>query len=188
MAFCPNCGASVEGRFCAKCGANVGGAAGASAPAGSAPDASQQQWGSAGAAPPPPGAQPYGSQQYGPPGATPHSAQAGGLGQNVAGALAYVLGVITGIIFLVLAPHNQNRFVRFHALQSIFLHLVWIAFWIMYGIIAAMLPWSLMFLSGIIWTIVAFGGLVLWIICIIKAFNNQMFKIPVIGDFAEKQA
>ena len=184
MAFCPNCGAAVEGRFCAKCGASVGAADA------SAPPAPQQSWGNPGAAP---GAQPYGGQQYTPPGATPHGvppsgAQAGGLTQNVAGALAYILGLITGIIFLVLAPYNQNRFVRFHAFQSIFLHGAWIAFWIVNMVLTAMLPWSLMIISSLFSMLIAVGGLVLWIFCMVKAYNNEMFKIPVLGDLAEKQA
>lgn len=183
MAFCPNCGAAVEGRFCAKCGASMGNATGTAAPG-----ASQQQWGTAGATPPPASSQPYGGQQYPPPGATPHSAQAGGLTQNVAGALAYVLGLITGIVFLVLAPYNQNRFVRFHAFQSIFLHGAWIVFWIVNMVITAMLPITLMVISSLLSLVIALGGLVLWIFCIIKAYNNEMFKIPVLGDLAEKQA
>ena len=108
--------------------------------------------------------------------------------QNVAAALAYVLGLITGIIFLVLAPYNQNRFVRFHAFQSIFLHVAWIAFWIVNMILTAMLPLTLMVVSSLLSLVVALGGLILWIFCIVKAYNNESFKIPVIGDLAEKQA
>src|SRR4051812_42911023 len=102
MAFCPNCGAQAEGRFCAKCGnaMPVATGSGAGQPSGSA-------YGT-GVAP--------GSQ----------SVQAAGMTDNVAGALCYVLGVITGILFLVLAPYNQNKFVRFHAFQAIFFHLAFI--------------------------------------------------------------
>lgn len=184
MVFCSNCGASVEGRFCAKCGTPV-----AAAPAGTPTSG-------ASATPPPPpynppGAQPYGGQQYTPPGAQPYSqgpATAGGISENVAGALCYVLGLITGILFLVLAPYNQSKFVRFHAFQSIFLHGAWIVFWIVVTMISMMLPWSLSILSSLLWLAISLGGLVLWIICMVKAFNHDRFKVPVIGDMAEKQA
>jgi hypothetical protein len=59
---------------------------------------------------------------FAPPPVTP-SAQSQGMTQNVASALCYLVGLITGIIFLVIAPYNQNKVVRFQAFQSIFLHL-----------------------------------------------------------------
>ena len=86
MAFCPTCGAPVDGRFCAKCGtpaaANTQSAAGSPQPS-------------------------YSSHH-----------PSVGLTDNVAAALCYALGLITGILFLVLAPYNQNRTIRFHAFQS----------------------------------------------------------------------
>jgi uncharacterized membrane protein len=179
MAFCPNCGAAVDGRFCAKCGTAIA-ETGSSA---SSTTGTQQQY------TPPPGAQPYGGQQYTPPGAEPYQApQSTGMSQNVAGALAYILGLITGIVFLVLAPYNQNKFVRFHAFQSIFLHVAWIVLWIIDTIITTMLPWSLMIISSLLWLVIALGGLAVWIFCMVKAYNNEMFKLPVIGDIAAKQA
>src|ERR1700676_1184930 len=95
MAFCSNCGAEVQGRFCAKCGTPA----------------------AAAAAPPPPPPQ---SAPIPPPAAAP---QAAGLEENMACALCYLLGLLTGILFLVLEPYNKNRLIRFHAFQSIFLHL-----------------------------------------------------------------
>jgi uncharacterized membrane protein len=160
MAFCANCGAEVQGRFCAKCGTPL--SATGSAETGSTA--------------PPPGAQPY------------TSTQTGGLTENVAGALCYVIGLITGIIFLALAPYNQNKFVRFHAFQSIFLHAAWIAFWIIHTILAMMMPYSILVLSSLLWLVIGLGGLVIWIVCIIKAYNRERFKLPIIGDLAEKQA
>ena len=115
MAFCPNCGAQTTGTFCANCGTNVAASAGATgSTAGSA----------AGSAYVPPGPPPVG---------------AAGLSENVAGALCYLFGLITGIIFLVIAPYNQNKFVRFHAFQSIFAHLAVIVFWIAYSIVGSIL-------------------------------------------------
>ncbi|HUS06453.1 MAG TPA: DUF4870 domain-containing protein [Bryobacteraceae bacterium] len=168
MAFCPNCGAAVEGKFCAKCGAVVG----AGGPSASAP---------------PPGAQAYSQQP--PAGAQPYAQpQATGMSDNVAGALCYVLGLITGILFLVLAPYNQSKFVRFHAFQSIFFHIAWIVFWIVLTIVGMAMPWSLHILITLFSLLLSLGGLLVWILLIVKAYQNDRFKIPVIGDLAEKQA
>ena len=132
-----------------------------------------------GAAPsaPPPGAQPY---NMGP--------AAGGMTENLAGALCYILGLLTGILFLVLAPYNQSKFVRFHAFQAIFFHVAWIGLWIVEMIISIALPWGLHILSSLIWLGIALGGLCLWLFLMYKAYSNEKFKLPIIGDLAEKQA
>jgi hypothetical protein len=57
-----------------------------------------------------------------PPPTSASAASASGISENAAAALCYLLGLITGVIFLVLAPYNQNRTVRFNAFQSIFFH------------------------------------------------------------------
>ncbi len=122
-----------------------------------------------------------------PPAAAP-SAQAGGLTENVAGALCYAVGLITGILFLALAPYNKSKFVRFHAFQSIFLHVAWIAFWIVDTIVMIVLPSVFWSLNGLLWVVVSLAGLAAWIFCIVKAYNHERFKLPIIGDLAEKQA
>ena len=116
------------------------------------------------------------------PGPPPGPAASGGLTENVAGALAYLLGVITGILFLVLAPYNQSKFVRFHAFQAIFVHLAFIIIWIAVG---AILPWQL---SLVLSPIIGLAGLVLWLFLMWKAYQNERFKVPFVGDLAEKQA
>jgi len=105
-----------------------------------------------------------------------------GLAENLACALCYLLGFVTGILFLVLAPYNQNKTIRFHAFQSIFLHVAFIVFWILAGMI---LPWSV---SVILSPILGLAGVVLWVFVMWKAYQNQKLKLPVIGDLAEKQA
>jgi uncharacterized membrane protein len=107
---------------------------------------------------------------------------------NVAGALCYVLGLITGIIFLALAPYNQNRFVRFHAFQAIFFHVAWIALWIVRLALAFVLPWGMSLLLSLFMLLIWLGGLACWIFLIVKAYNGERFKLPIIGDIAEKQA
>lgn len=172
MAFCANCGAAVEGRFCQKCGAAVA-AAGAG--------------GTSESAAPPPAAAPA---TPGAPGAAPVAA-ATGMTDNAAGALSYLLGLITGILFLVLAPYNQNRTVRFHAFQSIFLNIAWIIAWIILTIISTVL-FTLPVLGAMLSILLHFalwiGGLIVWLYLMFKTYNGEKIVLPVIGPMAEKQA
>jgi uncharacterized membrane protein len=108
-----------------------------------------------------------------------------GLTDNVAGALAYVT-IIPAIVFLVLEPYNRRRFIRFHAFQSIFFAIAWIVLWIILRIIVLVpfLGWG----TVLLWPLVSLAGLIIWLILVLKAYQGQMFKLPVIGDMAEKQA
>jgi uncharacterized membrane protein len=108
-----------------------------------------------------------------------------GLSDNAAGGLAYVT-IIPAIVFLIVAPFNKNSYVRFHSWQSIFLFIAWFVIEIAL-IVLHMLPFIGWF-TWILRPLVALGLFILWIICLIKAFNGERFKIPFIGDLAEKQA
>jgi uncharacterized membrane protein len=117
-------------------------------------------------------------------GVTPGPA-ATGMTDNAASALCYVLGLITGILFLVLAPYNQNKIIRFHAFQSIFLNVAWVVFWIVFNIIfAALHIFSLLFLTPLI----GLAFFVLWIYMIISAYQGKTVVLPVIGPIAQAQA
>ncbi len=119
------------------------------------------------------------------PAAQPVAASAGGLTDNVAGMLAYVT-FIPAIIFLVIEPYNKSRFVRFHAFQSIFLAVAMIAISIALSVFSfiPILGLMLLPLHLLIWL----GFFALWIVLLIKANSGQMWKLPFIGDMAEKQA
>jgi uncharacterized membrane protein len=101
-----------------------------------------------------------------------------GLTDNSAGALAYVT-IIPAIIFLVAAPYNTNSYIKFHAWQSIFLNISFFAVAVI-GIIP-ILGWIIFFLGFL-------ALFVAWIICVLKALKGERFKLPVIGNLAEKQA
>ena len=101
-----------------------------------------------------------------------------GLTDNSAGGLAYVT-IIPAIIFLVVAPYNQKPFIRFHAWQSIFLNIIAI---VLSFINIIPLLGQLIFLVGMLILFVA------WIIVLLKALKGERFKLPLIGDLAEKQA
>jgi uncharacterized membrane protein len=100
-----------------------------------------------------------------------------GLEENIAGLLCYVLGWITGIVFLVL--EKESKFVKFHAMQSIatFLPLTVIV-WII-----GLIP----FIGWIIAPLIGLLSLILWLILMFKAYQGEMYKLPIVGDFAEKQ-
>jgi uncharacterized membrane protein len=114
-----------------------------------------------------------------------------GLADNVAGMLAYVT-FIPAIIFLVMEPYNRSRFIRFHAFQSIFLWVAWFATWVVLAILSmvvgTILPILGHLLGFIMMMVVGLGFFLLWIVLLLKANQKQMFKLPVIGDMAEKQA
>jgi uncharacterized membrane protein len=120
------------------------------------------------------------------------------LEENIAGVLCYLIFWITGIIFLIL--EKKNKTVRFHALQSILTFIpLWIIAWIIgwlgapkwtygygpYGIggFDAGIP-ALSYLSWIIWII----SIILWLILMLKTYQGEKFKLPIIGDIAEKNA
>lgn len=112
-------------------------------------------------------------------------AQQPGLSDSATCGLAYIT-FIPAIIFLATAPYNQNANVRFHSWQSIFLTIAYVA--IRIGlIILGHIPFIGLLLIPVS-LLVGLGFFVLWLIVMIKAFNGQRFKIPVVGDFAEKQA
>lgn len=110
--------------------------------------------------------------------AAPAQSTAGGLSDNVAGALAYLL--IPAIVFLVVEPYNKNRFIRFHSFQSIILCIG--------NFVLQTVLWMIPVLGWIAGFLLTIAVLIAWVICLIKAFQGQMFKLPLIGEFAEKQA
>ncbi|MGO9274726.1 MAG: zinc-ribbon domain-containing protein [Terriglobia bacterium] len=126
-----------------------------------------------------------------PPGSSPPP---GGstMASNVAGLLCYILGFITGIIFLVVEPYKNDKFVRFHAFQSIFLSVVWIAFRIVWRNILMGMFFTPFFglwgLFSLVMTLVSLAFLVLWVFLMYKAYNNEKYELPFIGPLAAKQA
>ena len=99
-----------------------------------------------------------------------------GMNQNVAGLLCYLAGWITGLIFFLI--EKENRFVRFHAMQSIITFGSLTVLFMVLGFIP-ILGWMLM-------PVLAILQLILWIVLMVKAYQGQLFKLPMIGDMAEK--
>jgi uncharacterized membrane protein len=172
MSFCQTCGTSLPdgSPTCTACGATQGAAAAPGPIPGAMPG-------------PIPGTMPA---------AAPLPAAGAGLTPNVAGALAYLVGAITGILFLVIDPFKTDRFVRFHAFQSIFFNLAWIAFWILWTIVGLMLgaiSHGLFFIIQLPINLLLFvGGFCLWAYLMYTAYQGKTVQIPVIGALAASQA
>jgi uncharacterized membrane protein len=115
-----------------------------------------------------------------------------GLGANAAGALAYLAGIITGILFLVIEPSKNDRFVRFHAFQSIFFNVAWIALWIAWmvvGMVLGAVTKGLFFILQVpIDLVLMVGGFALWAFLMFTAYQGKTTRLPVIGALAAKQA
>ena len=101
-----------------------------------------------------------------------------GLDANIAAALAYLAGFITGIVMLII--EKESRFVRFHAMQST---VVFVAVLIMSVVIN-----SIPILGAFLYAFLLFPAVVIvWLVLMFKAYNRETFKLPIAGDFAEKQ-
>ena len=112
-------------------------------------------------------------------------ANVGGMADNVASMLAYDT-IIPAIIFLVMEPYNKNRFIRFHSWQCLFFAAALLVLHIGLSIFT-FVPFMAL-ITFPLHLLVSLGGLILWIVVLMKANQGQMYKLPVIGDLAEKQA
>src|SRR5690606_16988233 len=100
-----------------------------------------------------------------------------GLEDNIVGLLCYLVWPITGIIFLIL--EKENKFIRFHALQSI----ITIVALTIINFVLSFIPLIGWMLSPLVWLL----GVALWVVLMVKAYQNETFKLPVIGDICEQQ-
>jgi uncharacterized membrane protein len=123
---------------------------------------------------------------------TSSTAQGSGLADNIAGLLCYSpVAVLADIIFLLVEPYNRNKFIRFHAFQSLFLCGSMMILGIGLGIVVAILaviPVIGWILDILLWLAFAGGSFVLCIMMMIKAYQMKTVRLPVIGDLAAKQA
>ena len=118
----------------------------------------------------------------------PGASATSGLDANIAGLLCYLFGWVSGLIFLLI---DKRPFVRFHAAQSIGISVgaivVMIAFWIL-TIILAFITSGVGMLLGLLFPVLGLAIFALVIVCMVKAYKNEKFKLPIIGDIAEKMA
>lgn len=118
-----------------------------------------------------------------------------GLDANLAALLCYVFGWVSGLVFFLI--EKESRLVRFHAMQAILFNVlvavVAIVLWIVTFIlilIGSQLPDIMGTLMGLavslIWLLFSVGLLIAWVMCLIRAYQYQYFKLPLIGNMAEK--
>jgi uncharacterized membrane protein len=116
-----------------------------------------------------------------PPPGFPPPGPAASIPENIASAFCYVLGIITGVLFLVLPPYSRNRNIRFHAFQAIFFQIAVMVIWVAVGVVFRGL-------AGFVAPILSIGFFVVWILLILRAYRGEKFVLPVIGPMAERQA
>lgn len=112
-----------------------------------------------------------------------------GLDPQLAGLLCYILGLVTGVIFFLI--EKTNSVVRFHAAQSIVVSLAMIVLAIGLGILNVILgaiSWTLGSLFGLLMMLVWLAAFILWIVLMIKGYSGEKWKLPVLGDWAERLA
>ena len=120
-----------------------------------------------------------------------------GLDENIASLLAYVAGWVSGLVFFLI--EKNSRLVRFHAMQSILLNILIVVLAVVFGVVITILVIILgqisdalaaiaSILSTLLWLVLLLGILIVWVLCLIKAYGGQMTRLPVIGSFAAKQA
>jgi uncharacterized membrane protein len=114
-----------------------------------------------------------------------------GLDANIAAALSYFLGLLSGAVFFGI--ETESRFVKFHAMQSMLLSVAAIVLWIVYLVVITVFT-RIPFLGIVVgilgllgWAVLMLGFLGVWLFCMFRAFQGDRFKLPYLGEVAEKQ-
>lgn len=103
---------------------------------------------------------------------------------NLIGALCYLLGFVTGVIFLYLEPYDKDEYVRFHARQSIAFSVAWFAVNIILGVAIAVLH-PLAALIGLLQSLINLGFFIVWLFLMYKAYTGERFKLPVLSEWVD---
>lgn len=112
-----------------------------------------------------------------------------GIAPNMAGALSYFLGALTGVLFLII--DKDRPFVRFHAMQSIVLSVAWVGLWIVFSVLSMILGAVpvLGWLIGLLISIaLGIGGFVLWLYLMYRAYSGDEWEMPMVGEYARRFA
>ena len=100
-----------------------------------------------------------------------------GLNENFVGLLTYALGWVSGLVFLFI--EKDNSFVRFHAIQSVVVFAALMAVTFVLG--------TMSILGGVLSTLVGIGSLFLWVFLMVQAYQGKRYKLPIVGEFAQRQ-
>ena len=110
------------------------------------------------------------------------------LPETLAGALAYFL--VPAIVFLLVEPYNKNRFVRFHSFQCLGFCLAGIVVGALLRVVGVVLFFIPAIGHPLVWLVsmlVSLAFFMVWVVLVVKALQGEMFKLPLVGDFAERQ-
>src|SRR5579872_2696230 len=135
----------------------------------------------------PSGTPPAGSSQPSTGAAAAPAASSGGLAPNIAAVLAYVFWFVA-IIWLVIEPYKNDKYVRFHSFQSLFLCAAGVVLGIACSILSIILAVIHLGFLSLIFYLVYLAFFVLWLYLVFQAYSNKMYKLPIIGELAAKQA
>ncbi len=177
MSLCPQCGASLldQASYCSCCGAAI-------EKAGPAPRENATTLAST-TEPRPPETGPIVASSHG------RASEELPIPENIAGVVAYVT-IVPAILFLFVDPFKRNYFVRFHAFQHLFLWAAGFVFAVAAAILGAVLQ-LIPFMRVLVFPLVgliALAWFFLWVLLVVKAYQHELFKLPIIGDLAEQQA
>jgi uncharacterized membrane protein len=113
-------------------------------------------------------------------------AQSGSIPQNqVVAALTYLLGLVTGILFLYLEPYDKDEFVRFHARQSIAFSIAWFVVNVILGVFIAVMPYALGRMLAGLQELINLGLAIMWVFLMYKAYIGERYRIPQLADLAD---
>ncbi len=101
-----------------------------------------------------------------------------GLEKNISAMLSYILGWVSGLVIILI--EKEDDFVRFHAMQSILTFGVLTILSVAFG--------SMLMFVGTIGALIRIAGVALWILLMVKAYQGEKYKLPIIGDMAEQWA
>jgi uncharacterized membrane protein len=101
-------------------------------------------------------------------------------------ALTYLLGFVTGVLFLYIEPYNRDDFVRFHARQSIVLSVAWFALNVVVGLFVSILPHAIGGLLSFLQGLVNLGVAVLWVAVMYKAYTGERYRIPELSNIVDQ--
>lgn len=157
--ICPKCGKDAgDAKFCPECGTELGGknASFTNTTSDSSQDANRNS-----------------------------SVTQTAMAENIAGLLTYVLGWVTGIIFMIV---DKRPFVKYHAMQSILVFGSLTVLNIVLSTLTSILPFGLWFITSFINKLLSLAGFILWVLLIVKAYQGNRYKLPYFGDLAEKMS
>jgi uncharacterized membrane protein len=111
-----------------------------------------------------------------------------GLDPKLGGLLSYIVPPITGIVLFLM--EKEDDVIRWHAAQSIVFGVAWVALWVVFTvfstILSTIIPIIGTLIGFLIWIFLIIGALILWVICLIKGYSGQKWRMPLLAQYADR--